>query len=212
MKDIPRSTRIDSGIRSRSPLCVSPAAILLASLLSIAAGCGRGDEGGAKAASKDTKVPLNERLGWVHGSCLASANPNLTVGTPVLLVLMKDPQATATAEIGGRTSSSETCKPLLEDRAKQNTKGGTAFYALNAGAIGATDMGVAIANPPATSTVVNGQVNIDLDGSGHPDVFSSCTTSEGIRFAAWAGEAYRGEPLWTGYYYLGYSSPANCPN
>jgi hypothetical protein len=193
------------------PLCVAAACLLLLSLLIGAAACGRTGDRVTNVARVDN-FPLAERIGWFHGPCLASANPSLSPGTPVLLVLTTEPQTTAAGEIGPRTSSAETCKPLLEDRATENAKAGVVFYAVTAKGIEPTEMGIGIVDPPpATPRIVNGRVRIDLDGNGRPVAFSSCATTEGIRFAAWTEEAYRGEPRWTAYYYLGYSSQPNCP-
>jgi hypothetical protein len=40
---------------------------------------------------------------------------------------------------------------------------------------------------------------------------NACVTSEGVKFSAWEGEPYRGTPLWSDYYYLGYDVEPNCP-
>ena len=72
-------------------------------------------------------------------------------------------------------------------------------------------MGFGIVTPPANPVVVNGLAQADLDKEGHSEVFSSCATSEGIKFAVWTGQPYRGEPRWSGYYYLGYDSKPTCP-
>jgi hypothetical protein len=61
------------------------------------------------------------------------------------------------------------------------------------------------------NVVVNGLVQVDLNHDGQSEVFSSCATSEGIKFAVWTGKAYQVEPLWSGYEYLGYDLQPTCP-
>ena len=51
----------------------------------------------------------------------------------------------------------------------------------------------------------------DLDGDGKRDTFTSCSTSEGVNFSVWNGEAYKSKLIWSDYYYLGYDSEADCP-
>jgi hypothetical protein len=45
---------------------------------------------------------------------------------------------------------------------------------------------------------------IDLDGNGVPDSFSVCNSLEGVNYFVWRGAPRQGEPIWRGYYYLGY--------
>jgi len=92
-----------------------------------------------------------------------------------------------------------------------NAKPEISFYALEASSVGATDMGIGIVEPPATLAVVDGRARADLDQDGQSEVFSSCATSEGIKFAVWTAKAYQGEPRWSGYYYLGYDLQPTCP-
>lgn len=72
-------------------------------------------------------------------------------------------------------------------------------------------MGIGIVESPAKPEIVGGRVRVDFDKSGHVVMFSSCTTTEGVRFAMWNDAPYQGKPRWSGYYYLGYESPPNCP-
>jgi hypothetical protein len=51
---------------------------------------------------------------------------------------------------------------------------------------------------------------IDLTGDGTAETFTQCSTSEGISFSVWSGKPYAGEPLWSGYYYLGYDTEVIC--
>jgi hypothetical protein len=92
-----------------------------------------------------------------------------------------------------------------------NAKPGISFYALETESVGSTDMGIGIVEPPASLAVVNGLARVDLNQDGQSEVFSSCATSEGIKFAVWTGKAYQGEPRWSGYYYLDYDLRPTCP-
>ena len=92
-----------------------------------------------------------------------------------------------------------------------NAKPGMSFYTLDTGSVGSTDMGLGIVASPANLAVTNGLARVDLDLDGHSEVFSSCATSEGIKFAVWSEKAYHGEPRWSGYYYLDYEMNPTCP-
>jgi hypothetical protein len=172
--------------------------------------CGRVSEP-AQDLATSLAFPFAERIGWLHGSCLAIAKPDLVGGTPVALVITGEPQKLQQARIGERTDSPDKCQALIHGRAAVNAKAGTFFYALETGSIGPTDMGFAIVVPPVNPEVVNGLVRVDLDRNGHSEVFSSCATSEGINFAVWTEMAYQGEPLWSAYYYLDYETEPTCP-
>jgi hypothetical protein len=180
-------------------------------ILTIAAvSCGRVREQGQHAAV-GVAFQFGERIGWLHGACLAISNPNLANGTPVVLVITGEPQKVQQARIQAQTNSPATCQALMEGRAKLNAKPGMSFYALETESVGSTDMGFGIVAPPANPVVVNGQARVDLDQDGRSEVFSSCATSEGIKFAVWTEKAYQGDPRWSGYYYLDYESTPTCP-
>ncbi len=155
--------------------------------------------------------PFAERIGWFQGPCLAIPNQHLARGTSVALVIMGEPQKVQQARSLEQTTDPKTCKALIEGRATMNTKPGMFFYALEAGSVGPTDMGIGIVEPPARVAVVNGLAQVDLDQDGQSEVFSSCATSEGIKFAVWTGRANQREPRWSGYYYLGYDLQPTCP-
>ena len=100
---------------------------------------------------------------------------------------------------------------LMEGRAVMNAKSGMSFYQLEAGSVGTADMGFGIANPPAKPSLVNGLIQVDLDQDGHGEIFSSCATTEGIKFTVWTDKAYQGNPRWSGYYYMDYEMKPTCP-
>jgi hypothetical protein len=85
------------------------------------------------------------------------------------------------------------------------------FNGLEAADVSSTDMGIGIISPPPSLEVVNGMARVDLDQNGRHEVFSSCATREGVKFAVWTDKAYEGEPRWSGYYYLDYETTPNCP-
>jgi hypothetical protein len=165
----------------------------------------------AAPAAPAAAFPFNERIGWFQGPCLAISNQHLARGTSVALVVMEEPQKVQQARSLEQTTSPETCKALMQGRAKMNAKTGISYYGLETGSVGSTDMGIGIVEPPASLSVVNGVARVDLDQDGRSEVFSSCATSEGIKFAVWTGKAYQGEPRWSGYNYLGYDLQPTCP-
>ena len=211
----PRACGEGNGVRPQ-PTGVHVAARLAVATLLVTVACSRSDDRLAPAptstpAATSAPFPVAERIGWFHGRCLVLSNAHVDQGTPVWLVLTTDPQTVVAAQLGPPTSSAETCKPLLEDRAEENAKPGVVFYSVEQPSLQPTDMGVGILGSPAKPEIVNGRARIDLDRNGHAEVFSSCATTEGVRFAMWNETAYHGQPRWTGYYYLGYESAPNCP-
>jgi hypothetical protein len=166
---------------------------------------------GAQPADTSGTFDFAQRIGWIHGSCIAIKNAALASGTPVALVITGEPQQVRQARIAERTTSPEKCQALMPGRSAGNAKPGMFFYSLDAPAISATDMGIGIVKPPANPGVMNGRAQVDLDRDGIKEVFSSCATTEGIKFAVWAGKAYQGEPRWSGYYYLDYETKPSCP-
>lgn len=155
--------------------------------------------------------PFQERIGWFQGPCIAISNQHLAPGTSVTLVVMAEPQKVQQARSLEQTTDPKTCKALLQQRAAVNAKPGISFYALQPGSVESTDMGIGIVEAPASPTVMNGLAQVDLNHDGQNEVFSSCATSEGIKFAVWTGKAYQGEPRWSGYEYLGYDLQPTCP-
>jgi hypothetical protein len=127
------------------------------------------------------------------------------------LVVTGKPQKVQQARSLEQTTDPTRCKALLQGRTEINAKPEISFYALETRSLDPTDMGIGIVEPPAMPVVVKGLVRADLNQDGQSEVFSSCATSEGIKFAVWTGKAYQGEPLWSGYYYLGYDLHPTCP-
>ena len=182
---------------------------VLAAVTTLSCGGGRGPgDGGARAS-----LAITERIGWTHGACLAIANPSLVSGTPVVLVILGEPQVVRTAKVQQATKSATACPSLTEGRATANIKTGVSFYLLETQNVEPTEMGIGIVAPPPIPEIASdsGLVRVDLNHDGHKQVFSSCMTTEGIRFSVWNDKAYRGQPVWSAYYYLGYESTPSCP-
>lgn len=209
--------RIDE-LMAREHLC--RAGSLALALLVVTTACSRSGNQAVQAlqpahapaaAADRSSFPMEEQIGWFHGRCLALTNAQFAQGAPMWLVLTNDPQTVIAAKLGSATSSADTCKPLLDDRVEENTKPGVVFYSVEAANLQPTDMGIGIVGSSARPEIVNGRARVDFEKGGHTVVFSSCTTTEGVRFAMWNDTPYQGEPRWSGYYYLGYESPPNCP-
>jgi len=179
---------------------------LLLSLLAIA--CGRAKEPEPRAGST---FPVSARIGWLHGPCLAIRNADLARGTPIDVVILAEPQRLEPARIAERAGSSQNCPALLPERAKSNARPGVFFYTVEATGVDSSAMGIGIVEPPAHPKIVDGMAQVDLDGDGRAEVFSSCATAEGVKFAVWTERAYRGEPLWSADYHLDYESTPTCP-
>jgi hypothetical protein len=151
-----------------------------------------------------TATPLAMRVGWVTGSCLATANEALAAGTPIAVVSLADEASVVDGRVLGRTTSEAACPALMQERRKIN-ESKWSFYELALPA--AVDLGIAVTGG---SQLAPGR--IDLTGDGIPEQFTQCATSEGVSFRVWGGTPYQGVPIWSGYYYLGYDVEANCPS
>jgi hypothetical protein len=172
--------------------------------------CRQGSEP-TQQSNKREVFPLDRRIGWFHGPCLAISDPDLARGTTVDLVVMGEPQNVLQGKVGEQVSSAASCAPLTEARRRQNAKPGTSFYGLEGTNLTATDMGIGIVAAPQKLVLVNGLAQTDLNADGRPEVFSSCATTEGINFAVSSDTPGQRVPLWSKYYYLGYDMKPTCP-
>ena len=179
-------------------------------LIVATAACGPGSGPTPRSTNRELP-PLDRRTGWFHGPCLAISDPNLTRGTTVDLVVMGEPQSVRQGKVGAPIGSADSCAPLIQGRRSQNAKLGTSFYGLEGTEVTATDMGIGLVAPPQKLIVVNGLVQTDLNSDGRLEVFSSCATTEGVKFTISTEKAYQGAPLWSKYYYLGYDMNPTCP-
>jgi hypothetical protein len=144
------------------------------------------------------------RLGWVNGSCLATANKMLAPGLRVTVASLDDKASIVDGHVVGTAASGEMCPPLLEDRRAQNASQWS-FYELKLST--PVDLGIGVTGD---AKLVSG--GIDITGDGTPEKFTQCSTSEGVSFRVWNGTPYEGMPIWSGDYYLGYDAEANCPS
>lgn len=148
--------------------------------------------------------PLEMRLGWVTGSCLATVNKSLTPGSPITVVSLDDKAPIVDGRVVGGTASDAICPALLQDRRKVN-ESKWSFYELKLPA--PVDLGIGVTGD--TKAVAGG---LDLNGDGAPEKFTQCASSEGVWFRVWNGPPYQGKPLWSGYYYLAYDTEVTCPS
>jgi hypothetical protein len=158
---------------------------------------------GCHATQAPPVLPLDQRVGWVNGSCLAIMNTTLRASDAITLVALDDKPTVLAGRIVGATTSPNICAPLLPDRRRSNDK--WSFYEVRVD--GKADLGIAVIGKE--KSIDNG---IDLTGDGKPERFTQCSTAEGVSFRVWNGTPYQGTPLWTGYYYLGYDVVATCPS
>jgi hypothetical protein len=181
--------------------------LTLSPLILVLLSCGRA------SAPKTSPLPFvfGERIGWLQGGpCLGIANPNLKPGTLVALVVTGNPQTVAMSTIKGKTTSTEICNALKDERASQiDSK--TVFYELDGGKDYSQITALGIVDPAIPPPVIDGLAKVDLNNDGHNEFFTSCVTAEGINFSVWPDAPYGGEPEWTNYYYMGYDLEPNCP-
>jgi hypothetical protein len=179
-------------------------------LLLVAMSCGcRGQDSAPPplpppTATTASAAPLGMRLGWLTGSCLATANKSLAPGSPITVVSLDDNAPIVDGRVGAETASDATCPALLPDRRTQN-ESKWSFYELKLSA--PVDLGIGVTGE--AKAVTGG---LDLNGDGAPEKFTQCASSEGVWFRVWSGPAYQGTPLWSGYYYLGYDTEVTCPS
>ena len=156
----------------------------------------------------DTRVAasLESTIGWLHKGCFAVKNDALQPKAALVVVKLDEPQTTVPATIVEKTVSSRLCPALLPDRKATNTARGLSFYEVAFQDQQSVELGIGIVGAPTV-----GSTGIDVNKDGKPERFTQCATSEGISFGVWGVIWYEGKPLWSGYYYLGYDTQANCP-
>lgn len=151
---------------------------------------------------------LKTELGWLHGECFAIER-DLATGDAISIVLPQ-PLANKTtpehsftsfkATIVREVTPQDDCLPLLPDRKDINTDGQSKFYLVKA----EQEIDMAIG-------VHTGNSNpLDVNHDGERDYFGICSSTEGIHFSVWSGMKDSNEPLWAGYYYLGYDLTPDC--
>jgi hypothetical protein len=158
--------------------------------------------------SSGRKRDLDGVVGWLHGNCIAVKNPEVLSGTRLVVVRLDNGQEIVPSEILRKASDEEECYALTEDRRKVNTDGGLHFYTVTADK--PIELGIGVIQMENDTTFTETKI-VDLNGDGSQDTFSQCATSEGIQFSVWDAAAYESNLIWSGYYYLGYDTEANCP-
>lgn len=151
---------------------------------------------------------MAEMFGWFDGNCFAIASKSLSPGTEIFVVTLDSPQSISSVKVVG-SANEQRCGPLSPDRRAQNISEGLSFYEVK------PDDGIGLAigvigeiSQPKTR---EGVVQADLGNDGTFERFTLCATNEGLSFDIWTSTPYEHEPIWSGYYYLGYDVERTCP-
>ena len=168
----------------------------------ILVGCNQSD-----VPTVEKNVTSTTLIGWLHGNCLAIKDGMSPENVSLYAV---DLESTAVINLrsGKKAITGSECYALMEDRSSINTQDNRRFYTV------ASDKPVNLAIGivyTGDGMLTEDQV-MDLNHDGKQDTFTSCSTTEGMMFSIWAGEAYKSEMIWSDYYYLGYDSEADCPD
>lgn len=155
-------------------------------------GCSSGTGESTLASNKYEAVAprLEQHIGWLHGQCIAMKRADLPVGSTVRVALL-DSTKFVDATVLATAQDGEKCPALGPERAIINLSEGNFFYLVSG--LNEMDIGIGVA----------GDIG-PLDSY----TFSYCQTSEGMLFEARRKDL--SEPVWTGYYYLGYESEPTC--
>lgn len=160
-------------------------------------------------SSEPQRGNVKTELGWLHGECFAierdlASGDTISVVLPQSLAGRTTPEHSFTsfeATIVKEVTQQDHCLPLLPDRKDINTDGQSKFYLVKA----EQEIDMAIG-------VHTGESNpLDVNHDGKDDYFGLCSSAEGIHFSVWSGMKDSDEPLWAGYYYLGYDLMPDCP-
>ena len=154
---------------------------------------------------------LNEKIGWLHGNCIAIKKKILQSGEKLTVISLGESQFLYEAEIIEPTQSSEKCFALLEGRKDVNVAEGYYFYKVTPPKQGKLNLGIGLIDLKPKIYKKNEMIYGDINGDGHNNYFTQCSTSEGVQFNIWSDGIYKGDPIWSGYYYLDYTTEENCP-
>jgi hypothetical protein len=165
--------------------------------------------------SKQTSFILTATLLLVSNlftGCQKSDTPSpVQPGTKITLIKFTEPQSILETELQGKGSAESGCFALFEDRIAMNQKKQRSFYSVALPESETNMMAIGIVGQDNTVSIKDRKATADLNADGAPEVFSSCQSSEGMKFFVWSEKAYQGSPLWSDYYYLGYDMQADCP-
>lgn len=143
-------------------------------------------------------------IGWLHGNCIAIINSDDLKGRKIIIVNPDDKQEYFESTIIKKATSGEECYALLDDRASINAQNGRQFYTVSSSK--PVELGIGILVDKGKSLNES-----DFNNVLKIYTYSYCSTSEGVQFSVWNGEAYKGGLIWSDYYYLGYDTEDNCP-
>ena len=142
------------------------------------------------SAREPTRTSLNNKIGWLHGNCLAIKNANIPPNYQFTLVHLNTNNTIEKAVITKRTTAPEECYPLLGASSNINESAGYFFYSVES----TTPVNLAIGILKSNELSVS-ELNL-----------SYCTTTEGVKFLI----SKNNSTVWEGYYYLGYESEPTC--
>jgi len=168
----------------------------LLTLLSLGLGAAR------TADAPDFPSKMGVAVKNASGVCFSIRNARLGVKEAVTLVAPLEPQSVIGAEVVA--ASSAGC-PGVKDSAMSGyrlriTKGKAPdFMPL-----------IAVVGSSAKFRTEHGVVSANLQGSGKPDFFRSCTATDGVHLTMWKGRPLEGVRVWHQYYYLGQDLEPNC--
>jgi hypothetical protein len=157
------------------------------------------------------KTVSDFNTGWLHGNCLAIKNDRLTGGDTFKVIALNERQTFFEGRVIEKTMASSACPALLPDRQDVNLADGYTCYTIAVPKQKPLELGIALVGFNPTLHEDRGIVYGDINGDHHDNYFTQCNTSEGIQFNIWSDNAFKGSPIWTGYYYLGYDTKSNCP-
>jgi len=95
------------------------------------------------------------------------------------------------------------------DRRKHNLSEGVSFYEVKSAKV--FDFAIGVVGDVSEPRVKEGVVHVGIGSDGIFERFTFCATSEGLSFNVWASAPFEKDPVWSGYYYLGYDVERTCP-
>lgn len=140
------------------------------------------------AVSAKEKRLSDDKVGWLHGNCLAIKKADLLPHQALTIIPLDGDQSADTASIIKKAVTGEDCYPLADDRRDANTANGYDFYLVKSN----QDIGLAIG-------LLSPRKKDEF-------LYSYCMTSEGIKYTVSSDN----KKIWEGYYYLGYDVEPSC--
>jgi len=124
------------------------------------------------------------------------------------VVLLDEPQSISSAVLAG-PANPQTCGPLSAERRKQNILEDVSFYEVKSDT--AFGLAIGVIGNVSQPKVKDGIVLTDIGNDGNFERFTLCATSDGLVFHVWTSLPFKKDPVWSGYYYLGYDVDRTCP-